>query len=94
MDYTFWLFRPPPNPTAQHPLVVQGLHIIEVSRSYSDTPHSVGLLWTSDQPDAEVCSLQQITQETDNHAPGGIQTRDPSKLAAVDLHLRPRDHRD
>ena len=29
------------------------LLIIEVSRSHSDTPHSVGLLWTSDQPVAE-----------------------------------------
>jgi len=38
---------------AQQPLVGQGLLIIEVSRSHSDTPHSVGLLWTSDQPDAE-----------------------------------------
>jgi hypothetical protein len=37
---------------AQQPLVGQGLLIIEVSRSHSDTPHSVGLLWTSDQPDA------------------------------------------
>jgi len=27
--------------------------IIEVSRSYSDTPQSVGLLWTSDQLVAE-----------------------------------------
>jgi hypothetical protein len=25
----------------------------EVSRSHSDTPHSVGLLWTSDRIDAE-----------------------------------------
>jgi hypothetical protein len=39
---------------AQQPLVGQGLIIIiEASRSHSDTPHSVGLLWTSDQPDAE-----------------------------------------
>jgi hypothetical protein len=29
------------------------LLIIEVSRSLSDTPQSVGLLWTSNQPDAE-----------------------------------------
>jgi hypothetical protein len=29
------------------------LLIIEASRSFSDTPQSVGLLWTSDQPDAE-----------------------------------------
>ena len=31
-----------------------GLPIVEVSRSHSDTPHSVGLLWTSGRPDAEI----------------------------------------
>ena len=30
-----------------------GLLIIEASRLHSDTPQSVGLLWTSDQSDAE-----------------------------------------
>jgi hypothetical protein len=40
-------------PVAPHSPVGQGLLIIEASRSHSDTPHSVGLLWTSDQPDAE-----------------------------------------
>jgi len=38
---------------AQKPLVGQGHLIIEASRSRSDTPQSVGLLGTSDQPDAE-----------------------------------------
>jgi hypothetical protein len=38
---------------AQQPVVGQGLLIIEASRSHSDTPHSAGLLWTSDKPDAE-----------------------------------------
>ena len=33
-------------------LVSQCLHMIEASRSHSGTSHSVGLLWTSDQPDA------------------------------------------
>jgi len=37
---------------AQQPLVGQGLLITEASRSYSDTPQSVGLLWASDQPNA------------------------------------------
>jgi len=41
---------------ARQPLLGQGLLINESSRSYSDTPHSVGLLWTSDQPDAETSS--------------------------------------
>ena len=34
-------------------LVGQGLLIIEDSRLLLDTPRSVGLLWTSDQPDPE-----------------------------------------
>jgi hypothetical protein len=38
---------------AQQPLVGQVLLFIEASRSHSDTPHLVGLLWMSDQPDAE-----------------------------------------
>ena len=38
---------------AQQPPFGQGLLIVEDSWSYSDTPQSVGLLWTSDQPDAE-----------------------------------------
>jgi hypothetical protein len=38
---------------AQYPLVGQGLVIIEASRSHTDTAHSVGFLWTNDQPDAE-----------------------------------------
>jgi len=32
--------------------------IIEDSRSHSDTPHSVGRLWTSDQPDAGTSTWQ------------------------------------
>jgi hypothetical protein len=39
---------------AQQPLVGQSLLIIEDAPSHSDTPHSVGLLWTSDQPDADI----------------------------------------
>ena len=38
---------------AQQPVVGQCLLIIEASRSHSDTVLSVGLLWTSDQPDAD-----------------------------------------
>ena len=39
--------------TAQQSLVGHGLLIVEASRSHSDAPNSVGLLWTSDQPIAE-----------------------------------------
>jgi hypothetical protein len=39
---------------AQQPRVGQGLLTVETSRSHSDTPQSVELLWTSDQPDADL----------------------------------------
>jgi hypothetical protein len=55
------------SPVAQQPPVGQGPLIIEASRSHSDTPHSVGLLWTSDQPDAEVCTWQHTTLTRDRH---------------------------
>jgi len=41
------------------PPVGQGLLVIEDSWSHSDTPHSVGLLWTSDQPDAQISTNYQ-----------------------------------
>ena len=37
----------------QRSLLGRGLLIIEASRSHKDTTHSVGLLWTTDRPDAE-----------------------------------------
>jgi hypothetical protein len=73
--------------------VGQGLLIIEASRSHSDTPYSVGLLWKSDQPDARPGNTQH-SQETDIHASGGIRTRNPSKRAAADPRLGRRGHWD
>ena len=46
---------------AQQPIAGQGLSTIVASRSQSDIPHSVGLLWTSDQPDAETSTWQHTT---------------------------------
>jgi hypothetical protein len=40
------------------PVLGQDLLIIQASRSNSDTPHSVGLLWISDQPIAETSTTQ------------------------------------
>jgi hypothetical protein len=68
---TFFYFPPPP-PIARQPLGDLGLLIIDNSRSHSDTPHSVGLLWTSDQPDAEISTWQNTTRTRDIHTPGGI----------------------
>jgi hypothetical protein len=41
----------------QQPLVGQGF-IIEASRSHPETPFSIRLLWTRDQPSAETSPLQ------------------------------------
>ena len=44
-------------------LVGLGFLVVEVSRPHSDTPHSVGLLWTSDRPVSETCTW--TTLDTD-----------------------------
>jgi hypothetical protein len=61
---------------AQQPLVGQGLLIIQISRSHSDTPQSEGLLWMRDQPDAD---LHLTTRNTRNSqismSPAGFEPR-------------------
>jgi hypothetical protein len=64
---------------AQQPLVGQGPINIEVSRSHWDTQHSVGLLWTSNQPDLENSDNTQLSEQTEIHSACGIRTRNPSK---------------
>jgi hypothetical protein len=68
---------------AQHPLRDQGFLVIESSRSHSET-HSVGLLWTNDQTNAEACTSQNththtLNQQTDIYKPEGIRTRIPGQ---------------
>ena len=61
------------------------------------TPHNqtltqkVGLLWVSDQLDAEAATY--TTHETNIHALNRIRTRDPSNQAAADLRLRKHGQR-
>ena len=88
-----WAFTFLP-PLMRQPPEDQGFLVIETSRSNLGTPHSVGLLWTSDQPAAEASTSQHATITTDIHAPGGIRTHNPSKRAAADPRLRPRGHWD
>jgi len=35
--------------------------------TFTVTPHSIGLLWTSDQPDAEISTRQHTKLTTDRH---------------------------
>jgi hypothetical protein len=66
----------------QQPLTGQGLHIIEDSRSYSDTPHSVGLLWASDKPDAGTSTDNtQRSKQIRHPRSRWIRTWNPSKRA-------------
>jgi len=53
-----------------------GVDFIEVSRSHSDTLHSVGLLWMSDRPFAETSTWQQTIFTKD---------RNPSTLSMTPL---------
>ena len=64
------------SPRRNGPQVGQGLLIIEASRLHSDTPHSVGLLWTSDQPVAEISTWQHTTlTEESQPCPWGVRKR-------------------
>jgi hypothetical protein len=78
---------------ARQPLGMQDFFIVEFSRSHSDTLPSVRLLWTSDQPDAEILlDNKRHSQERDIQAPGGIRTGNTSKRETTDPQLRPLDH--
>jgi len=46
----------------------QGSIIFEASRSHSDTPHSVGLLWASNQASVETFTWQHSTLTRDRHS--------------------------
>jgi len=50
----------------QHP-VGQGLFIVEISGSHADTPHSVGLLCTGDQPVAATYARNRTPFPTDRY---------------------------
>ena len=77
----------PPPPVGQDLMV-------EDSWSHSDSPHSVGLLWMSDQPVAETFTWQHTTLTTNSHAPSGIRTHNLSRRSVADPCLRPRGHWD
>ena len=66
----------------------------EVPWSHSDTPQSVGLPWTSDQPEAHTSTWQHATLTRDIHESGGIRTRSTSKWTVADPRLTPRDNWD
>jgi len=68
----------------QQPLVDQCLLIIEASKSHSDAPYLVGLLWMTDQPDTQT-STWQHSRETDSHAPAEFKPMAKPWLADVKI---------
>jgi len=46
------------------PKAGHGLLVLEISRSHSDAPQSVGFLWTSDHSGAEISTWQHVTITT------------------------------
>jgi len=47
--------------------VGQGLLTVEVSRPHSDTPQSIGLLWTNYKPETETSTWQHTTLTADRY---------------------------
>jgi hypothetical protein len=72
---------------AQQHLVGQNLLIIEASQSHPATPHSVGLLWTSDRSDSR--DLYLATHNTHKrqkiHKPIKQATADPRLSTATGI---------
>ena len=64
----------PPPPVGEGVLIIEGLS------SHSDTQHSVGLLWTSDQLDAEISTRQNPTLTTGKTSmlPAGFEPTIPA----------------
>jgi hypothetical protein len=84
------IYIPPPNiPWCNSPSGVGPPHYLW---SHSGTPHSVELLWTSDQPDADTSTWKHTTLTRDRHP--CPQTHNPSKRAAADPRRRPCSHWD
>jgi hypothetical protein len=76
---------------AWQPLVGQGLLIVKASQSHSDTPLSIGLLWTSDRLVAETSNWQNThTPLPGDRRPCPQQNSNPnpSKRAAAEPCLR------
>jgi hypothetical protein len=86
------IFHLPPLPRGSIALVGLGLQY-EVSRSHSDTPHSVVIPERAIGPSqSSLTDNTQYSQETDTQAPGGIRARHSNKWAAVDPYLKPRGY--
>ena len=81
---SFFFFHGVTNPSGRGPSHYRGFTIALRHTTIA------GLLWTSDQLDAESSTWQHTTPIRDRHAHGGIRTLNLSKRAAADQSLRSR----
>jgi hypothetical protein len=70
------------------------LLIIEASRSHSDTPHSVGLLWTSDLTVAEMSSWKKKHNRQTCMLTARFEPAIPASERPLTPRLRPHGHWD
>ena len=70
------------------PLMGPGFLRVECSLSHSDTPHTVGLLCITDQPDSQNSDNTQHSQETDFPDSRGIRNRHCTKRTAASPNFR------
>jgi hypothetical protein len=72
------------SPLAQEPDAGHGRLILEGSRSHSDMPQSVGLLWTSDRLVAETSTWQTHNSQKREIAMPAIVESDRLQILALD----------
>ena len=76
-------------------LLIVGVEVIAAPDCTIGHTHSVGLVYTRCWSVAEICNCTTHNirkRQTSVHS-AGFKPRNPSKQAAADLGLRPRDHR-
>ena len=78
----------------RQPLVGQGILFVGVFHNHTQAHHTESSGRVIGQPQRPLPDKRKSSQETDNHAPDGIRTRNPMKQAAADGRLRLRGHRD
>jgi len=81
---------------SQQSLIGQGLLFINRSRSHSDTPHSVGLPWRCNHPDAWACTWQHTILTRDGHPCPKRESNPQSQPSErpQSPHLKSRGHWD
>jgi len=71
----------------QQPHMGQSLLIIKAARSHSDTPHSLGLLWMSGEPDPETSTWQHtnLTRAQTSMSPAEFELTMPANERPLGL---------